>query len=66
MRLYIVEAPEHDYDTVRSALIQADNETDAKLQFREIEYAGQGPLEVTDVTDKLGKRGVLHTEFHAG
>lgn len=66
MRAYIVEAPEHDYDSVRSALIMADDETDAKLQFREIEYAGEGRLEVTDVTEKLGSRGVLHTDFHDG
>jgi hypothetical protein len=66
MKLYLVESPEHDYDSISSAVILANDETDARALFAEQPSAGIPPLTVIDVTDRIGVRGVLHSEFHAG
>lgn len=66
MKLYLVESPKNDYDTIGSAVIFAESEDDARALFGSQKNAGAPPLEVLNITDRIGVRGVLHSQFDAG
>ena len=66
-KLYFVNFVKSDYDEVGNAVIFAEDENDARNIFRgECNERATYAVEVEDWTDKIGVRGVLHSQFDAG